>query len=84
MIYENTPITVAEMIDKLSKLPQDAKIVVSNWDSEYGMTHYTHVYDTYLGSHKDKPVVYIHDGLCQEDWAKDDEDNYTDIDEYEE
>jgi hypothetical protein len=67
-----TPITVAELINKLKELPQDAYIVVSNQDSEWGGTHYSHVHDIGLGGRNDKPLVFIHDGLCKDDWYEED------------
>lgn len=72
MFDKYTPITVAELINKLKDLPQDANIVVSNGDSEWGGIHYSHVYDIGLGSRNDKPLVFIHDGLCKDDWYEED------------
>lgn len=67
-----TPITVAGLIKKLSDLPQDAHIVVSSSDSEWGGVHYTHVHDISLGKYKDKPLAFIQDGLCKDDWYEED------------
>lgn len=76
MFYSYTPITVAELINKLKELPQDAHIVVSSHDSEWGGTHYTHVHDISLGKHNDKPLAFIQDGLCKDDWYEEDKWDY--------
>lgn len=81
MFYSYTPITVAELISKLSDLPQDANVVVSSHDSEWGGTHHTHVHNINLGKHNDKPLVFIHDGLCKDDWYE--EDSWDDVEEEE-
>lgn len=65
MIRYKTPITVAEAIERLKQLPQDSKLIVVDWDSEYGGTHYTHIW----GFSDDGHVL---DGLCKDDWYEED------------
>jgi hypothetical protein len=60
-----TPMTVAEAIERLKQLPQDAKLIHSSWDSEFMGTHYNHVYDF-----DDRGFVLT--GFCKEDWYEDD------------
>jgi hypothetical protein len=64
-MFDNKPLTAAELIEKLKQLPPDTKIIVSDFDSEYGGTHYNHVYDI-------TPTGFILDGLCKEDWYEED------------
>ena len=64
-MFDNIPLTAAELIEKLKQLPPDTKIIVPNHDMEYMGTHYCHVYDV-------SPKGYIQDGLCQEDWYEED------------
>lgn len=71
----HTPITVAEAIERLKQLPQDSKLIVTDWDSEYMGTHYTHVYGFADNG-------YVLNGLCKEDWYE--EDNWDDEGEEEE
>jgi hypothetical protein len=66
--------TVAEAIERLKQLPQDSKLIVADWDSEYGGTHYTHVW----GFSDDGHVL---DGLCKDDWYVEDTWDYEELDE---
>jgi hypothetical protein len=70
-MFDNTPITAAELIEKLKQLPPDTKIIVPNSDSEYGGTHFEHVYDV-------SSTGYIFSGLCKEDWYEEDDYGYSD------
>lgn len=74
MFYKNVPLTVAQAIEKLKELPPGAHIIVTDWDSEYGGTHYNHVHDIGLSSIKKdgKDLVFVADGLCKEDWYEED------------
>jgi len=67
--YHKKPITVAEAIERLKQLPQDSKLIVPDWDSEYMGTHYTHVYGFSNNGH-------VLNGLCKEDWYEEDELDY--------
>jgi hypothetical protein len=60
-----TAMTVAEAIERLKQLPQDSKLIVVDWDSEYMGTHYHHVYEFTDNGH-------ILSGLCKEDWYEED------------
>lgn len=81
MFYDHEPITVSQLIDKLKEMPQDAYLVTTDWDSEYGGTHYHHVYDLNLGTRKEKPLVFLADGLCPDDWYEEDIDEYVEEEE---
>ena len=71
MSYYKTPITVAEAIERLKQLPPDNKLIVSDWDSEYGGTHYSHVYG--FGD-----TGHVLNGLCKDDWYEEDVYEYED------
>lgn len=73
-MFDNKPLTAEELIEKLRHLPPETKIIVPNWDSEWGGTHYHHVYDV-------APNGHIMDGLCKEDWYEEDTYDYEDEDE---
>ena len=68
-MFDNKPLTAAELIEKLKQLPPDTKIIVPDHDMEYMGTHYNHVYDV-------SPMGYIQDGLCAEDWYEEDKFDY--------
>jgi hypothetical protein len=69
-MFDNRPLTAAELIEKLKQLPPDTKIIVPNYDTEYMGIHFNHVYDI-------SPEGYIQDGLCAEDWYEEDKDDYV-------
>jgi hypothetical protein len=71
-MFDNKPLTAAELIEKLKQLPPDTKIIVPNYDMEYMGTHYSHVYDI-------SSTGFIMDGLCKDDWYE--EDSWDDEDE---
>jgi hypothetical protein len=68
-MFDNRPLTAAELIEKLKQLPPDTKIIVPEYDGEWMGTHYTHVYDI-------SSRGFIQSGLCAEDWYEEDKFDY--------